>query len=134
MSAAYVDTSCLVAVAFDEPGGRAVADAMGAARVLLSANLLEAELKAALAREGAPTANDLLARLTWILPDRALGAEIDRALAAGYTRGADLWHLAVALYLAPDPSELPFLTLDSRQAAAAAALGCPLPLPDVSSR
>lgn len=128
MRAAYVDSSCLVAIAFDEPEAREAAQALAGAGVLLASHLLEAELKAALAREGAGPADDLLARLSWVLPDRPLSPEMDRALGAGYLRGADLWHVASALYLAEEPEELPFLTLDGRQAVVAGALGFPLPL------
>ena len=44
------------------------------------------------------------------------------ALRAGYLRGADLWHVACALYVAPKPSDVFFITLDERQAEVAAAL------------
>lgn len=38
-------------------------------------------------------------------------------------RGADLWHVASALYVAPSPADLYFLTLDERQRSVAATLG-----------
>jgi hypothetical protein len=38
-------------------------------------------------------------------------------------RGADCWHLATALYVAPNPSELTFLTLDLAQRKVAKTLG-----------
>jgi hypothetical protein len=60
-----------------------------------------------------------------VFPDRPLGPEIVRVLEAGYARGADVWHLATALYLADDPADLPFLTLDVRQRELARALGSP---------
>lgn len=56
-------------------------------------------------------------------PDRPLSSEITAVLEAGYLRGADLWHVAVALYHAEDPREVTFVTLDNRQRAVAAALG-----------
>ena len=46
-------------------------------------------------------------------------------LSAGYLRGADLWHLASALYLAGNPRNLPFITLDERQEVVARKLGFP---------
>ena len=58
-----------------------------------------------------------------MLPDRTLSAEIGRVLAAAGLRGADLWHLACALYLEPEPDELVFLTLDPPQRTAASRLG-----------
>jgi hypothetical protein len=41
----------------------------------------------------------------------------------GYLRGADLWHLACALFVVDEPDMLTFLTLDTRQQEVAAALG-----------
>ena len=121
---AYVDSSVLVAVAFEEPEGSRVQRLLRRHERLLSSNLLEAEVRAALAREGVDDGVDtLLAGIDWILPTRPLTSELTRALAAGRLRGADLWHLACALYVAPSPAELGFLTLDRRQAGVARALG-----------
>ena len=39
-----------------------------------------------------------------MLPDRPLTHECTKALTAGYLRGADLWHVACALYLAGEES------------------------------
>ena len=79
--------------------------------VLLSSNLLEAELRATLVREAAEV-------------DEALfSVEIIRVLRAGYLRGADLWHLATAMYVTPEPRDLTFLTLDRRQEEVAEELG-----------
>ena len=99
MRLAYVDTSCLVALALGE------ADAP------------------AMRREAVDPIDDHLDRITWIDTDRPLSQEIARVLVAGYASGADCWHLATALYFAEDPSELAFLTLDKRQAALAKTLG-----------
>jgi predicted nucleic acid-binding protein len=123
MNVGYVDTSCLVAVAFGQPGHEAIVARLQAFDLIVSSNLLEAELRAALAREGVSDAGSILGRVSWLLPDRPLGQEIGDVLAAGYLRGADLWHLACALHLSPDPGELTFLTLDQQQAAVAATLG-----------
>ena len=64
-----------------------------------------------------------LAGLAWVLPDRPLTPEIERGLRVHYLRGADLWHVAAALFLADDPAAVDVLTLDEDQAAAAEALG-----------
>lgn len=125
--AAYVDTSCLVAVALGEPGYAELGEELECFGELFSSNLLEAELRSVFAREGVVDAEQVLTWLTWVLPDRPLGAEIGRVLDAGYGRGADAWHLASALYLVEDPADLPFLTLDARQAELAGALGFPSP-------
>ena len=125
MNAAYVDSSCFVAIAFGEEGSGALARRLEGFDVLIASNLLEAEFRAALLREGVDPEGRLLGGITWVLPDRALSREIGRVLSVGYLRGADLWHLACALYLAEDPAELPFLTLDGRQRAVAEDLGFP---------
>jgi predicted nucleic acid-binding protein len=123
MKLAYVDTSCLIAVAFGEAGAAALARRLAKFDVLAASDLLEAELRSAFLREGVEPEPELLAAVSWVLPDRPLHAEIERVLAAGYVRGADCWHLATALYLAEDPSGITFLTLDERQAAVARTLG-----------
>ncbi len=123
MKVGYVDTSCLVAIALGERGGRGIGRRLQTFDELVSANLLEAELRAAFRREGVEGLPEASAGVSWIVPDRPLNPEISRVLAAGYVRGADCWHLAAALYLAEDPSELTFLTLDARQREVAVALG-----------
>lgn len=124
MNLAYVDTSCLVAIAFDEPGATRMAARLQRFDRLFAANLVEAELCSALTREGADGRGiPMLSWLTWIYPDRPLTAEFARITALGYLKGADLWHLANALFLTPDGKEMAFLTLDKRQKDVAAKLG-----------
>ena len=123
MSIAYVDTSALVAIAFDEPGGDEIGERLDGFSRLLSSNLPEAELRAAFAREQQEFKVDVLSGIDWILPDRPLARELARALEAGYLRGADLWHVATALYVAPKPAPIGFVTLDCRQHEVASALG-----------
>ena len=129
MAVAYIDSSCVVAVAFGEPGARRVATAARAHTRLLSSNLLEAEVRAALARERAPVGPELniFNGIAWVHPNRALTGEIQRVLAHGTLRGADLWHVACALFLDPTASELAFLTLDVPQRRVAAMLGFATP-------
>ena len=64
-----------------------------------------------------------IAGIEWILPDRALAPEFATVLETGYLRGADLWHVATALYVSPQSGSLSFATLDARQSAVAEALG-----------
>ena len=116
MRVAYADTSCLLAVALGADGFEEVARDLEECDLLVSSNLLEAELRSALAREGIgeePSA--LLGRLAWVHPGRALSAEYRVVLSHGRVRGADLWHLACALYLRGSLPGLRFLTLDRRQ-------------------
>lgn len=123
MSVAIVDTSCLLAIAFDEPGSSEVQRQLESVDMLLASNLLEAEYRAALMREEIPFDGDVLTWLRWILPDRPLGPEVGRVLEAGRLRGADLWHLACGLYVSPVAADLTVLTLDHHQRDVAEALG-----------
>jgi hypothetical protein len=50
-------------------------------------------------RSASPARRHSLAGVSWILPDRRLTAEIQRVLDVHPLRGADLWHVATALYL-----------------------------------
>ena len=123
MSVAYVDTSVIVALAFGEEGAEALANHLAGYSRLVSSNLLEAELRAAFRRECQPVPVHLLARISWILTHRPLSPEMETALETGRLRGADLWHIASALYAAPEPGAIAFCTLDRQQARVAAALG-----------
>ncbi len=122
MKLAYVDGSALAALAFGEAHAERLGDLAGYEH-LLSSNLLEAELRSAFAREGLPFERRALADVRWVLPERPLTRELSAVLASGYLRGADLWHVATALYVAPRPEDLAFVTLDQRQATVAGALG-----------
>jgi len=121
--AAYVDTSYSVAIAFAEAGHQALIRRLGSVDGIFSSPLLEAELRAALTREGVSSEAGILHSVSWVLPSRPLSLEIGRVLSTGYLRGADLWHLASALYLSPNSSELLFLSSDKRQNQVARALG-----------
>lgn len=123
MKRAYVDASWMVAIAFGERNASALARSLGRFDELFSSNLLEAELRAAAARERVELDGDLLTWLAWVFPDRPLTAELSNVLTAGNLRGADAWHVACALYLAEEPAELSFLTLDDRQRRVATRLG-----------
>jgi hypothetical protein len=122
MTIAYVDTSCLVSIAFGERGAPALARRLEGFDELVASNLLESELRSVFARQAVPFEPAMIAGLRWILPDRPLGPEMEQALTKGHLRGADLWHVACALSVA-EPRELSFLTLDTRQREVAGLLG-----------
>lgn len=121
----FVDTSALVAVMFGESGAARVKRALRAAERVFASNLLDAELRSVAAREGAAGADvdRIVAGISWVLPTRPLGSECARILRAGYLRGADLWHLACAVYLSEILVPVSVLTLDERQRHVAAAAG-----------
>ncbi len=118
-----MDSSVLVAIALGEAGSDEVRDRLLRFSRLCSSNLLEAEMRSALAREGVAFEWQGIGRIRWIHPERPLSEEIGRVLGAGYLRGADLWHLATALSIAHDPTRMSFITLDERQRDVAMRLG-----------
>lgn len=123
MTAIYVDSSVVAAIAFRQSGHAELSTRLRASPLIWSAPLLEAEVRSAARREGMPVDEGWFDAIAWANPDRPLRTEIIRVLEFGYLRGADCWHLATALYLAQDPEQLTFLTLDVRQREVAAALG-----------
>ena len=123
MSVAYLDSSALIAIAFREPGWEGLPARLGEFSRLSSSNLLESEVRSAYARGGRPFDADTLSSIEWVFPDRSLRPEIEKALSVGYLRGADLHHVATALYMAREPESVAFVTLDRLQGRVAAALG-----------
>ena len=126
MKVAYVDSSCFVSIALGEPFYRELMVSLRRFDQIISSNLLEAELRSALAREGkVGTIKNLLAWLRWVYPTRPLTPEFDRILEIGTLKGSDLWHLACALSLVSKVPDLVFVTNDRRQGEIARALGFP---------
>ena len=125
MRVAYVDSSTILGVLFEEVDHERLGSQVEAVSHLYSANLLEAEVRSALNREGVhdSAALRLLERINWVFPERSLGQEFSDVLSAGYLKGADLWHLACALYLRGARSDLEFLSQDGRQLKVAGVLG-----------
>ena len=131
MSLGYVDSSCIVAVILGEAGHARVRRLVSGFEVLFSNGLLEAEVRAALTREGHPSVDPrgFPTEIEWVNPGRPLSPEIGAALGAGQLRGGDLWHVANALFARDSiGAELSFLTLDEPQGRVAAALGFETPL------
>ena len=123
MKVAYVDTSCVVAIALGEPGSGILLRRLKTFDDLVSSNLLEAEVLTTFARERIDPDPTVFRDIAWILHERPLHDEIGRVLSNAYLRGADCWHVATALFFAPEPSSIVFVTLDGRQRAVARALG-----------
>ena len=117
MKVGYVDSSIYLGILLEEPRHTGSVLRVGEFPHLFSANLLEAEVRAALTRESVaePSWFELLDRINWIHPDRPLSREFEAVLSEGYLRGADLWHLACALYLRSFDYDVELLTLDRRQ-------------------
>jgi hypothetical protein len=117
----------LIAVQFEEGNDTRLKD-IQKYNILFSSELLLAEVHAFSARKNLDVAlaREAVRFITWIMPERSLQPEIERVRAAGYLRGADLWHLACACYLSPG-QDLDFLTRDVRQRDAASLLGFTTP-------
>jgi hypothetical protein len=123
VKAAYIDTSLVIGLKFQ----KAVPATMHWVRrhKLYSSELLIAEVLAFGKREA--ISEDLLREaikgISWIVPEGSIAEQLRRVIGSGYARGADLWHLACACYLSPNPEELAFLTLDEPQRNLAAHIG-----------
>ena len=125
-SVAYVDSSALVPLVLEErSAGDAVTRRLQRHRMLLSSNLLEAELRVAFQQAQQDFDPTLLSNIIWVMPDRALDAEMAGILTAANLRSAQLWHLANAVYIHQQLGELPmaFITLDEQQETVAIELG-----------
>jgi predicted nucleic acid-binding protein len=130
MSAAYVDTSFLLAIIFDEPRARTMRRRLSRYEQRLAGDLLHAEALSAATREGLSldALGPALAAISLVLPERSLEREMRKVLGHGYLRGADLWHLACALFLAEENrGDLAFLSCDVAQRRVARRLGFPTP-------
>ena len=125
MIAVYVDTSVIVGLLFKQGSFKKQKAVLDSAHEVLSANLLESELLAVCKRENISfdRSDPYLDRISLILPERSLRPEYTKTLSSGYCRGADLYHLACALYLDPGAKELIFLTADEKQRVLAKELG-----------
>lgn len=122
MKVGYADTSIIAALAFREPdSGRIRRRLAGFDRVVTSV-LTESELASALKRESVVLSASPLQGVQLVGAPDPLSQEIEAVLTAGYLRGADCWHVAVALNYSPD-RDLTFLSLDTAQRAVAAKLG-----------
>lgn len=122
MSVAYVDSSVFVALALREAGASQMRRRLARAERVVTSVFTEAELANAMKREAVDLPASPLLGAQLVPAADPLSDEIETVLAAGYLRGGDCWHLAVALALAPR-RDLTFLTFDKAQRTVATALG-----------
>ena len=124
LAAAYVDSTALAPIsAGEEPVAESMRRKLKSFRYLLSANLLEAEMRVAFAAEGREFDDDVLASIRWIMPNRRLDTEMAAVLQTAQLQPVRLWHLATALFFAELVPGLVFVTLDEQQETAASDLG-----------
>ena len=129
MSEAYIDSSWMIAARLQQQD-KGQLSRLEKYHLIYSSELLLAEVLAFSAREGIDTSKVVEASqsISWVMPDRSLMPEMEWVISNGYIRGADLWHLACACYVSPDPKDLAFLTLDRRQQEVAKILGFKTPV------
>jgi predicted nucleic acid-binding protein len=122
VSVAYADASVFACLAFREPEAARIRRRLSRFETVVTSVLTEAELASALHREGVALPDTPLRGAQLLGAPDPLSQEIQEVIGAGYVRGADCWHLAVALNYSPD-RDLTFLTLDRAQRAVAGKLG-----------
>ena len=128
LDGAYVDTTALIPIANQEqPVVGAIRRQLEGFQVLLSANLLEAELRDVFERERQPFDSNVLSDIRWIMPNRPLAGEMASIVGVANLPAARLWHLAVALFFDEVLPGLAFITLDEQQETAARELGLWIP-------
>lgn len=123
-SVAYVDATALAPIsAGEEPVAESMRQKLEGFRFLMSANLLEAEMRVAFALEGREFDDDTLSSIRWVMPNRRLDTEMAAVLQTAQLQPVRLWHLAVALFFNELVPGLVFVTLDEQQETAARELG-----------
>jgi len=134
LAIAYLDPTALIPIVFEEEPVDAVTwERLNRFPVLVSSNLLEAELRVRFAREGQIFDPDWLSGIEWVQPGGRLGSEMDRIQALASLSPTRMWHLANAVYFADQLSltnrrtELAFITLDEQQETVARELGLWIP-------
>jgi predicted nucleic acid-binding protein len=125
MRRVYADTSCFLAIALEQPEFEKTAERLESYEAVHSSTLMEAELRAKLHQQGIDEdGSRLTCWVEWVAPPRPLHAYIGRVLLQGVAlKGADVWHLACALYTAERYEGIEFMSLDRKQLEAARRLG-----------
>ena len=134
LAIAYLDPTALIPIVFGEEPVRAVTEErLNRFPILVSSNLLEAELRARFEREEQVFDPGRLSGIEWIQPRGSLGSAMARIQAFARLSPTRMWHLANAVYFAGRLSltnrrtDLAFITLDEQQETAARELGFFIP-------
>ena len=72
MTAAYIDSSVVIATAFNEAGISKLTDSIYNCDSFVSSNLLEAEVRSVFSRQRVPIPESLLHGIAWTSPERTL--------------------------------------------------------------
>lgn len=127
---AFVDTSVIVFLLLEAKPEDKLYNLLKEYRYLVSSNLMEAELYSVAKRERIDLQfpRKIIRTVTVLHPTKSLTDECERVVNVGYLRGADLYHVAVALACYSSiVSQVDFITLDLSQRAIAKALGFTIP-------
>lgn len=124
MKWAYVDSSVVLATIFEDQPAKKLAKLWGSAERFISSYLLEVEVFSAMRREQVDVslADEPLRRLGFV-QTRSLAQECKEILRMGYLRGADLFHLATAVWVRDKFTDLKFFSFDRQQMEIADKLG-----------
>lgn len=123
---AYVDTSIIVAILLKEPDYKDHLEILDGYETIVSSNLLEAELFSTVKREklAFDLAVNYLENISILFPTEKFQTYFQQILNISYLRGADLFHLATALWFAGEKrKDLTFISLDEKQYLVAKRLG-----------
>lgn len=130
MSTAYTDSSFFLSMILGQTDSSDLRVVFAGYDRVVSGDLIVAECLS-LARREAMDVDAVLAALdsvSLVHPARSLATEIRQALDEAYLRGADVWHVACALFVAADTqSEIAFLSRDRSQRRVANHLGFQTP-------
>jgi len=130
VTTAYLDSSFLLSIVLGEPRAAELRRILTRYDRLLSSDLIVAECLSTAHREAIDRAAMITALrpIDLVLPSRSLATDMGEALNEGYLRGADLWHVACAMFVAAaERSEVAFLSRDEPQRRVARRLGFPAP-------
>ena len=134
LAIAYLDPTALIPIVFgEEPVGATTQERLNRFPVLVSSNLLEAELRGRFEREGQLFDLDWLSGIEWVQPRGRLGSEMDRIQELASLSPIRMWHLANAVYFADRLSltnrrtDLAFITLNEQQETVAREFGLWIP-------
>ena len=123
---AYVDGSALISMALGEqPVGDVIARRLQRHQILVSSNLIEAELRVEFRQAQLDFDQALLSSIEWVMPNRPLDAEMEVIVETANLGVARLWHLANAVYIHQrlGGSAMAFITLDEQQETVAVEFG-----------
>lgn len=122
---AYVDSSVVIALIFDEPEAKKFQKDLANYKIIFSSNILEAEVYSACRREGRAfaAAKEFIDNVSLYFSDRSYEPEYQTIARLGYLRGADALHLATAMDFDPGCKKTVFFTADEQQKKLAQLIG-----------